>query len=81
MTGGLTSLSRGDRHMEVWWITPRGSVQAAWFDGGAWSQYELAPPGSAAQNAAITCVSRKAGTMEVWWIGPDGSIEDAYWHE
>jgi hypothetical protein len=70
--------------MEVWWIAPDGSVQDAyWYDGASppWTQFQLAPPGSASLYAGITAVSRIPTSMEVWWIGLSGSVEDAYWYD
>ena len=65
--------------MEVWWIGPDGSVQAAYHEAG-WQTYTLAGSGAAATTGGITAVSKGGDLMEVWWVGPDGSVQAAY-HE
>ena len=79
ITGDVAAVSRKSDAMEVWWIGPSGSIEAAWtFVGTRWNRYQLAPPGSALTSGEITAVLRKADAMEVWWIGPSGSIEAAW---
>jgi len=59
VTGGITAVFKGGDVMEVWWIGPDGSVQAAYHDS-AWHFYTLAGAGSASTAAAITAVPRVA---------------------
>ncbi len=78
----VAAVSRIPGSMELWWIAPNGSVQAAyWYEGGNWQRYELAPQGSAAPGGGIDAVSRIPGSMEVWWVGSNGSIQAAFWYE
>ena len=77
--GGITAVSKGSDLMEVWWIGPDGSVQAAYHDSD-WHLYTLAGPGSAAVTGGIAGIFKGGDVMEVWWIGPDGSVQAAY-HE
>ncbi len=81
--GGITAVPKGGDVMEVWWIGPHGSVQAAYHDS-AWHLYTLAGAGAAAVTGGITAVFKGGDVMEVWWIGPDGSVQAAYhdsaWH-
>jgi len=67
--------------MELWWIGVNGSMQAAfWYEGGAWTRYELAAAGSASVNGAVSAVSRIPNSMELWWTGANGSVGDSYWY-
>jgi hypothetical protein len=77
--GGITAVSKGGDVMEVWWIGPDGSVQAAYHDSD-WHLYTLAGPGSAAVTGGIAGIFKGGDVMEVWWVGPDGSVQAAY-HE
>lgn len=82
--GGIVSVSRIKDHMEMWWISPNGAVQDAyWYSTQQpnWKTFELAPPGSAHPSSGVAAVSRKSGHMEVWWVGPNGSIEGRYWYD
>ncbi|KAH8202516.1 hypothetical protein TruAng_003324 [Truncatella angustata] len=77
----ITSTSRFERSMEVWWIAPNGSVQNAFFYNEAgWGHFELAGADSAAPGG-IAAISRKPSTMEIWWVSPIGSIEGAYFYD
>jgi hypothetical protein len=47
-----------------------------------WTQFSLAPPGSASPGSyGLAVVSRIPTSMELWWIGQDGSVQGAYWYE
>jgi len=88
--GGMAALSRDPRCLGVWWIAKDGHVEDAnWNTGGgceansvpnAWSQWELAPAGSAYPKSSIVTVSRSSGTIELFWIAPDGHVQDASWY-
>jgi M6 family metalloprotease-like protein len=68
--------------MEIFYIAPDGSVEDwNYYDGGSWSNFTLAPAGSAATTGGIAAVSRSSGTMEVFWIGPDGSVQDKNYYD
>ena len=76
---GITARVKGGDSMEVWWIAPDGSVQAAYHDGG-WAPTrspDLAPP---RPPAASPRVFKGGDSMEVWWVTPDGSVTGAF-HE
>ena len=79
---GVAAIHRGDNLMEVWWVSPDGSVQDRWFDGSQWHTFPngapLAGPGSASVNTGIAAISRYWSRMEVWWIGMDGSVQDRW---
>jgi hypothetical protein len=82
-TGKVVSVSRAPNTLEVFWVSPDGSIQNAhWYEGMAgFNRYQLAPPGSAAADAELSVVSRDATTIELFWVGPSGSVEDAHWYE
>jgi len=77
----IAALSRQPNTLEIWWVGADGSVRGAfWYEGqSGWTQYELAPAGSA--SGAITALSRLPGAMEVWWTAPNGSVQGAFWYE
>ncbi len=80
--GGVAALSRIPNSMELWWIAPNGAVKGAfWYEGGNWTPYEVAPPGSARPGGAIAAVSRIPTSMELWWAAPNGSVQAAFWYE
>ncbi|NUT31978.1 MAG: hypothetical protein HOV79_02780 [Hamadaea sp.] len=83
--GGITCVSRNRRHIELWWVTPQGGIDARWFDGDGWHVYQAAPPGSAAIGGGIAAVSRAADAMELWFVTPQGAVEGSWfdgdsWH-
>ncbi|NTU83833.1 MAG: hypothetical protein HGA45_31415 [Chloroflexales bacterium] len=62
--GGITVVSRIPNSMELWWVGPNGSIQDAfWYEGWAWSRFELAPAGSASATEGLGAVSRKEKAM------------------
>ncbi|KAJ9640084.1 hypothetical protein H2199_006318 [Coniosporium tulheliwenetii] len=68
--------------MNMWWIGPRGSVEAAFcVVPNPWKRYQIAPDGSAALTSGLTCLSREPITEELWWISPNGSVKGAFWYE
>lgn len=79
----LASVCRNDKHAEVWWIGPEGSVESAyWFEGSSqWNHHQLAPKGSAAMRTRIAAVAYDGGSlhMEVYYITPNGSIRRHHW--
>jgi hypothetical protein len=79
--GGIAAVTRRPDHMEVWWVSPTGSIEGLyWYDNaGRWSRFQLATNGSAAAKSAICAQSRLPTHMNVWWIGPEGSIEACFW--
>jgi hypothetical protein len=79
----IAAVSRIPGSMEIWWIAPNGSVQAAyWYEGqDGWRRYELAPAGSASTDGGVAAVSRIPTSMEVWWVGRDGSVQAAFWYD
>ncbi len=52
---------------QEFWITPSGAIYDKYFyDGKGWSEFELAPAGSAISGkSGITALSRIPGAMEV----------------
>ncbi|MGW2891833.1 hypothetical protein ACWDDN_42325, partial [Streptomyces griseoruber] len=81
-SGGISAVSRIPNSMELWWVSPNGSVEGAyWYDGSSWQRYQIAGPGSAATSGGITAVSRIPNSMELWWVSPNGSVEGAYWYD
>lgn len=68
-------------HMDVFWVTPDGSVGANWWnEASGWSTpYAIAGPGSAA--GAIASVARWPTHMDVFWVMPDGSVGGNWWNE
>jgi len=79
----LTSLTRLPGTEELWWVSPNGSVEGAfWYDNFGnkpWQRYQIAPAGSAAIGAGLKARSRMPNIMNMWWIAPDGSIQGCFW--
>lgn len=79
----LTSLTRLAGTEELWWVSPHGSVEGAfWYDNFGnkpWQPYQLAPAGSAAIGGGLKARSRTSNVMNLWWVAPDGSIQGSYW--
>ncbi|MCJ1363731.1 hypothetical protein MMC16_002840 [Acarospora aff. strigata] len=79
----LTSLTRKSGTEELWWVSPQGSVEGAfWYDNFGtmpWQRYQIAPAGSAAIGAGLKARSRLPNIMNMWWVAPDGSIQGSYW--
>lgn len=78
--GGMTCVSRDSGHIELWWITPVGAIEARWLDGNGWHAYQAAPPGSAVVGGGVAAVSRAADAMEMWFVTPLGAVE-ARWFD
>jgi hypothetical protein len=81
--GGIAALSRQSNTMELWYTSPTGALNGAyWYEGQAsWTNYNIAPAGSAAPGSRIAAVSRANTTMEIWYVGAGGSMNGAYWYE
>lgn len=79
----LTSLTRLAGTEELWWVSPRGSVEGAfWYDNFGnkpWQPYQIAPAGSAAIGGGLKARSRTSNIMNLWWVAPDGSIQGSFW--
>ena len=83
----LTVVSKGPGSMELFWITPQGSVRDVWYAGpasgydvNAWqAAYDIAPAGSAASPGGITGISKTSATMDVWWVNPRGALIYSHW--
>lgn len=70
--------------MNMWWISPRGSVEGCWLwiDKVPWSRYQIAGGGSANTKGDIFSLHRYGWTTgEMRWIRKDGAIMDAYWYD
>ena len=82
VTGGIAGIFKGGDAMEVWWVAPDGSVQAARHDSGStWNPYTLAGPGSASPTCRITSAyggSLVADVMRVWWVDATGTTYQAF---
>jgi hypothetical protein len=76
----IACLSRNENHMEIFFITAEGAIEACYYeDGHSWKGYQLAPAGSASLTGGIAAVSRSDENEDVFWIGQHGSVEAAYW--
>jgi hypothetical protein len=76
----IRAISKFPGHMEVFWISPIGSIEGAFWldDGKAWRFYRLAPEGSAVVHSGLTAVTREPKAMEIWWVAQDGSVQGAW---
>jgi hypothetical protein len=83
-TTAIAAIGRKPGHLDLFWVTTDGSINAAWWDerqnSGAWAaEFSIAPPNSAAMPANIAALARLPEHIDVFWIAPDGSVMTAWW--
>ena len=71
--------------VDVFWVTPNGSVDHMFNIGGTstfwtWAP-QVAPAASATSSASMAVVSRASNTWELFWVEPSGGVEDAYYYD
>lgn len=73
----ICSVSRRKDHMEIFWISPNGSIKGAyWYSTiNCWEQYQLVPDNSASLQSGIYAISQSEKFLNVFWIGLNGSVE------
>lgn len=69
-TGSIASVSRKEKHLEVLWMAPNGSIQSRSWSGdiGEWTAVEVAPPGSAHRDSSITAVATEENHTFALWV-------------
>jgi hypothetical protein len=81
-TGHITSISRIENSMEVFWIANDGSIQDAnGYEGVGWKFGQLPLPAHGSVNGGIVALARIPNSLEIFWVGIDGSIQDGNWYE
>jgi hypothetical protein len=80
----VTGAARQANHLDVFWVSPDGSVLSAWWDAfannGQWNNpFSVAPAKSAAPGSAVSVGTRQANHIDVFWVAPDGSVMSAWW--
>eukprot|EP00877_Chromochloris_zofingiensis_P001667 jgi/Chrzof1/11500/UNPLg00432.t1 len=83
-TLAICAASSNPDHMEVWWVTPEGTLKSAYFyEGGHWNTYTMpnrpnptAPDSHGTRGLAV--LTRRADTMEVFSTAPSGAVEDHF---
>lgn len=79
MPTSIVAIGQLAEHIDVFWVTPDGSIMSTWWDSvQTWTApFTIAGPGSSA--GAISAISREPGQLDVFWITPDGAIWTAWW--
>jgi hypothetical protein len=81
----VVAVARTPDHMDVFWVTPDGSIGSAWYDaapGCNWWDHQpftLAGPGSASPTGGLAAVARTPDHLDVFWVTPDGAIGSNWW--
>ena len=83
VASSIAALSRDQKsHLEIWWIGPKGSVESMhWHEGQGWSDYQLAPEGSASLRSRIAVTQwERPNHMGVYYVSPNGSLVQHHWN-
>ena len=81
--GGIAAVARGIEQLDLFYVSPDGSVGSVWWNQHAnnlnWNApFTIANPGSARPNGiAVSC--RNPEHIDVFWVGLDGSVGTAWW--
>ncbi len=78
--GGISALSRGAHHLEIYWVALNGSISNTWFDGKWNTPIAIAPAGSARTDSDVAARARRPDHADVCWIAPDGSVRSNWWN-
>ena len=82
---GMASVARTAQHLDVFWVTPDGSVGSTWWDaapGCNWGDHQpfgVAPAGAVGDLENLAAVARSAEHLDVFWVGPDRAIGTTWW--
>jgi len=82
---GLAAVSRHEGAVDVWWVTPNGSIE--WANRlvgdageGKWTRNTLCPAGSAAPKASLAAVADEPDSPVLFWVGPDRTVQVARYY-
>lgn len=84
-TAGIAAVARTRDHLDVFWVSPDGSILSQWWDaapGAGWGDHNafaVASPGSAHPGSPVAVVARYPGHLDVFWVGPDGAVASTWW--
>jgi hypothetical protein len=76
---GVAAVSRVFSTIDVFWVSPQGSVMWSYLNPyihqGSWSAPEsITPVGSADPASPITATSRGVNAVDVFWVSPAGAM-------
>ena len=76
---GVAAISRVFSTIDIFWVTPHGSVMWSYLNPyihqGSWSApVSISPDGSADPASPVTAISRGVNAVDVFWVSPGGAM-------
>ncbi|KAH7121978.1 hypothetical protein B0J13DRAFT_456148, partial [Dactylonectria estremocensis] len=75
----ITAMSKDSSSAVVAWVTTRGALMVARYEGNTWVKNQVLIPGSLFVNTRLATLSISRNMMNIFFVGTDGMVYQSYW--